>query len=74
MLAVARLHDAAFRIGEVILRFGIGRFTRWLGFATARFFAGVTLRLPRGHLGLMLGVLRDRDLLGAGFDHLARLL
>ena len=50
MPAVARLHDPASRIREVILHFGIGHFTRRRGFRALRLFAGGALRPPAATL------------------------
>ena len=74
--AVLGFHDAAFGIGEVLLRLGVGLF-RWRGGGLARFLAALGLspllglglrfglgRRGRFRLGLQFG-LRRPDLLGA---------
>ena len=74
MLPVARFHDPALRIREVILRLGIGLLTGRTGVLAARLFARVPLRCPHGLLGLVLELLSLGQFLGPRFDHFARLL
>src|ERR1035437_6878816 len=69
--AILRLHDAAFRIGEVALRLGI-RFVRWWCRRFARLLAALSVALLF-FFGLDAALFRRRQL-GVGLQRRHRLL